>query len=62
MARQASETSSALVCRGIDDGMLARGVLRQHGKSRAVLHPVAPQPAAREGGAGLHGMADMDRA
>src|ERR1022692_4143293 len=54
----ASETNAVRVHRGIDDGMLARGVLWQHGKSRAERGEDAEQPAAREGRAGLPGMAE----
>ena len=53
-----SEINAVRVHRGIDDGMLARGVLWQHGKSRAERRQRAKQPAAREGRAGLHGMAE----
>jgi len=38
--------------------MLARGVLWQHGKSRAERSQGVPQPDAREGKAGLLGMAE----
>ena len=53
-----SEINAVRVHRGIDDGMLAKGVLWQHGKSRAERRQTAKQPAAREGRAGLHGMAE----
>jgi hypothetical protein len=55
--QEASEASTAQVHRGIDDGMLARGVPWQHGKS----HPVERsdlEPAVREEGAGPDGMAE----
>src|SRR5512135_2043232 len=51
----ASERNAVRVHRGTDDGMWARGVLSQHGRSRPVRRPKAVQPTAREGRAGLGG-------
>jgi hypothetical protein len=55
IGQYASETSAVRVHRGIDDSMLARGVLWQHGRSRPVRRQRAEQPAAREGRAGQGG-------
>lgn len=58
MARQASEIRGATVCRGTDDGMLAQEFCCNTGSPPQRWRRVVPQPAAREGRAGLRGMAD----
>jgi hypothetical protein len=54
----ASESNAVRVHRGIGDGMLARGVLQQHGRSHPARRQQAEQPAAREGRAGLDGKSE----
>lgn len=46
------------VCRGMGDGMLARGSLWQHGKSHLEPGWKARQPVVREDRTGPDGMAD----
>ena len=58
MARPASETSSVSVRRGIDDGMLAEEFCGNTGSPARCGANNAKQPAAREGRAGLRGMAE----
>ncbi len=58
IGQYASEANAVRVRRGISDGMRARGVLQQPGKSRTVRRSTAEQPAVREGRAGLGGMSE----
>ena len=57
IGQEASEKSTDQVHRGIDDGMLARGVPWQHGKSHSVERGTL-EPDIREEWAGPDGMAE----